>query len=716
MLRRFLLKGRVTGLVAGILLAMVPDRAMASSAPVFDQVNRYLHAQVLSGAATADLHQVPLASIRVMALGAGGMQPIPFQIDERLPDGTFVADRGKVTRDDTPNLLDADDEIVFLVRDAGFRAPKNAWPKGALKSVEIQLSDPLGGTTGYVYLFAFGGTPPRMSERRHISYDSALDRTSSDTVSIGFDRKMPIMLDHGVFKRMNDSGRDKDVIDRLKIRIKAVTSAGVTISRNEEEFTQELTGVRVGPVRVIRSLQLSVSIPPMPTVPISVTFLIYPDYVDVPVNFEIPGLVSMFMKDMVVNVGVDFDGMQNTTFATLERPRGTIVDGQQPEIERYIPMGSEEWFMMQGRGLNTFVVFELDKELKKRRLKKEIHFMDSTDGSNPPESIPGQLPEIGFALSQWGGLEARKYYFEAKLHFLWEAPQQGGSGYYKYLMTPLKTAALPGEDATVLIASEAGDSAGEKLAAQLREKLGTLASTGTVKSMSRPAIGQKQSPNVVILTGMPPLPAVRAEISRNGSYAVLAGEETRHLEDGITSVGLVVGPRALLGLIRQFFTGKVKAGLVISGLSRTELKDYTDGAQRLSIELVQLKPGPDGRIDAGQTADLNVILVPGGESWTSGGGKAFAELLKSAHAGGVPVPVFTNSRELVGLGATVGAEPNIGAGADYLTAMVQRYLRGETMQPESGASQFLKIYLNREGVRSSRLLVPPALIRLAEAM
>ncbi len=715
------MRGSITGrealfpaAVTAVLLAFSPA-ARAADAPVFDYVNRYQEGVILSGQESADLHGTAVGSVRVMALTEKGFQPVPFQIDERLPDGSYASDAGKrPQKDDTPGVLDADDEIVFLARDAGFRAAKESWPSGAAKSAEIEVSDPLTGSTGYVYVFSFPSGGPRLSDRRYVSYDPAQDRITSDTFVVGFDRKKPLILEYGVFRRMNDNGRTEDVIDRLKVRIKAVTSAGVTISRNEDELDQEIVAIRSGPVRVIRSLELSVSLPPMPKVPITADFIFYPDYADIPVDFQIPGLINLFLKDMTVDVGVDFDKMKGVTFATLERPRGTYVDGQQPQAEREIPMGAEEWFMMQGRGLNTFVMFELDKELKKRKLKKEIHFTDSEDGSNPPESITGQLPEIGFQLSQWGGLEARKYHFEAKLHFLWDAPEKGGSGYYKSINNPLKASPGPGETAAVAVAFEQGDAAAEKFAGAIREKIGASALVQPVKSASRPQLQLRKPANVVVLAAPAPAPAIRSGVSRGGSLAVVAGEENKVLDNGVVSLGLSAGPRVLIGLVRQFFTGRLKAAVVTNGLSKAELKEFSDSAQRFSIDLVQAKTGPGGAIED-LPPDVSAVIVWAGREWTAEGGKAFTALLASAKSGTGPLPVFVNSRELAALGAAVGTEPNQEAGADAVAGLVSRMLKGEPAA-QSEQSQFLKIYLNKDAVRSSKLLVPPSLIRIAETM
>ena len=77
--------------------------------------------------------------------------PIPFQIDERNPDGDWVLTQVppelkntglKPERDDDNGLLDGNDELAFMARDAGDRIGKEYYPPGILAADEIMIRDP----------------------------------------------------------------------------------------------------------------------------------------------------------------------------------------------------------------------------------------------------------------------------------------------------------------------------------------------------------------------------------------------------------------------------------------------------------------------------------------------------------------------------------------------------------------------------------------------
>jgi hypothetical protein len=116
-----------------------------------------------------------------------GWEQIPVQIDERKvvdfyqvygydPGGyptTAYADANTYTGADEDPTFDADDELVFMARDAGDRAAAGAAiPSGVLgnSGVEIAVTDPLDGGSGYVYLFQTDGTLAPDAGRSYVSY------------------------------------------------------------------------------------------------------------------------------------------------------------------------------------------------------------------------------------------------------------------------------------------------------------------------------------------------------------------------------------------------------------------------------------------------------------------------------------------------------------------------------------------------------------------
>ena len=65
----------------------------------------------------------PESHLEVLALHDGRLAPIPFQVDEVLPDGRYALPDGpEPLADDSPGILDRDDEIAMMLSDLGDRA------------------------------------------------------------------------------------------------------------------------------------------------------------------------------------------------------------------------------------------------------------------------------------------------------------------------------------------------------------------------------------------------------------------------------------------------------------------------------------------------------------------------------------------------------------------------------------------------------------------
>lgn len=120
----------------------------------------------------------------------GGWQQIPVQVDERdfrdlatiyneAPSGpveSVYTDPGTYTGPDTDPTLDADDEIVFMVEEAGDLSPDFGLPPHVIAGtgVEIAVIDPVDAGVGFVYLFRQDGTLDPGAGRTFGSYDFVL--------------------------------------------------------------------------------------------------------------------------------------------------------------------------------------------------------------------------------------------------------------------------------------------------------------------------------------------------------------------------------------------------------------------------------------------------------------------------------------------------------------------------------------------------------------
>ncbi len=132
-----------------------------------------------------------ITKTRLYKFENGQLVPMPFQIDKRRK--VNLGHNLRVPRDapacefgyfpelnplGSPdpfqsNLLHSEDEIVFMLKDAGSsRASAYDWVTGAVARYEIVLRDERTGAKRYVYAFRWTGTPPAPSATDYVTYQA----------------------------------------------------------------------------------------------------------------------------------------------------------------------------------------------------------------------------------------------------------------------------------------------------------------------------------------------------------------------------------------------------------------------------------------------------------------------------------------------------------------------------------------------------------------
>jgi hypothetical protein len=155
----------LAALVALVLLVALPSRADTVKAKTLLRTEDWV---VLTGKDLPRLEGKHKDKIRLYAQKNGSLQPIPFQVDERTPDGTYCFTEGdpdKIIKDVDDGLIDDNDEVVFMAKDAGDLATESGFPPGQKAVHLIQLIDPKDGGVAWVYAFAFDDPPPRSPKK-----------------------------------------------------------------------------------------------------------------------------------------------------------------------------------------------------------------------------------------------------------------------------------------------------------------------------------------------------------------------------------------------------------------------------------------------------------------------------------------------------------------------------------------------------------------------
>lgn len=193
------------------------------------------------------LYGEALERIHAYAWRDGEFRAIPFQIDERGPEGGYFGE------DELPGQLDDNDQLVVMLEDLGDRASACCWIEAADSlRWELGLEDPLDGGAGWLYLFT--GDLPR-SALDYVGVSSWEPfAVETDRYSHRYEEGNADVLTE--LRILPPLGNGEDFVDRFKIRMKPgfllpwITEADALHQVTKRHFLD-------GPVRVIHGFWVS---------------------------------------------------------------------------------------------------------------------------------------------------------------------------------------------------------------------------------------------------------------------------------------------------------------------------------------------------------------------------------------------------------------------------------------------------------------------------
>lgn len=196
--------------------------------------------------------------------------PLAFQIDEMdnvdNPDDLdyFANHNAK---------LDSVDEIVFLIRDIGDKAPEDSWISDVesrkYPRYEIEIYDStdisydenkqkIRNKVGWVYLYR-SSTITEKSPVSYLTYQEANDRIISTYYEAGYNDKG--VLDHFLITQQG-GGSNTDILDRQKYWVEGIYPPNLGYSLTEDKFVISNVKMIKGPVRMLHQFTCSFELMP----------------------------------------------------------------------------------------------------------------------------------------------------------------------------------------------------------------------------------------------------------------------------------------------------------------------------------------------------------------------------------------------------------------------------------------------------------------------
>lgn len=328
---------------------------------------------IISGASLSDFSALEPHEIVGFKYLSGSWTQIPVQADERalldivtpygplagtgagyLPPGPspsnpkiyFYCDAATHTGADLPGTFDSDDELCFMVKDAGGKFNGTSYPPGVVNNLcyQVMIKDTMLRDTGYVYLFQTNGALQPDAGIHYINYTSNLSGSSGFPANNNMTNAESTTIStvsyawHFMSEWVSDelkiiAGNGVDILDRHKAFF-ANGPAGC--GRHEELFSSgenAYVACKTGPVRVIRSYMGAQSGPLTQR-----THFFYEKRHDIVTNLRVHAIPSIYDAfDYTPNAaGMTYRNNFNTA--------GVSIDGN-PDV---VAAGNPTWEQLSG--------------------------------------------------------------------------------------------------------------------------------------------------------------------------------------------------------------------------------------------------------------------------------------------------------------------------------------------------------------------------------
>lgn len=396
--------------------------APAPRKPFVRPLNRDVEPVLIVGEQLGPFLGRPISSIRLHAIRARGIEPIPLQIDERHPKGEYVfTDGPDKDHDKDRGLFDANDELVFMAFDLGDRLENlDAFPahKGNRPAVirELVIRDPVDGKRGYAYLTAWDGEAPAYSRTDYVTYKAAEDLVEATSFAIGFNKDTPFAIDRASVRLPNGKFSENRV-DILKIRLTSTFFRFYDFNRNQTDFGSKTAAWIDGPVRAILHKGISIRmILGLQSPKIWNDTVFYPYGLEYGFDIWSPFAIGTVASKFEMYSGMDFRDLRGGTFYTngMDKPVTITGNPKNPEIAKVNAIPEENRFAAIGWENSYFLMrINIPPEVP---IKLHAYLVDDPDLIDAPERFPGAVPGMYFRMEDWLKVKQTKFSIVTSVH------------------------------------------------------------------------------------------------------------------------------------------------------------------------------------------------------------------------------------------------------------------------------------------------------------
>lgn len=379
----------VLRLFAAVLCLVFSLGSQASSDDEYQVI--ILDGESLPQALGYEIEQLSLAAVK-----DGVVEPIPYQIDEYNIGGAIYFDGWDVDLAGTADIMDAEDKLLFLVKDAGPKRSNQPYDGEFL--AEIRVNDP-SKRGAYRYAYLVKGSRLR-SDEQYVRYTYEAARVETDFYDLSYDKDNHLIWE--TFNIFSFEG-DQSPFDTMKIRL----NAGVLSSIAEVELTNKNVigkpkGERIGPIRTTTQLELTLWMLEIPLMSASLQLHHYPKSLVYDMRMMTPEFRRSLIVDPSAAVSLDGNNLIGGRVITAAGPpEGAPIDGKMTEAEqKLLDAGftpEQNWLLTKTeKNLDVIAFFDF---LGSSDEPLSVVLTDDAEVVDEPERFKGQLANFGVQIN-----------------------------------------------------------------------------------------------------------------------------------------------------------------------------------------------------------------------------------------------------------------------------------------------------------------------------
>ncbi len=385
-------------------------------------------------------------NLRLFVWKDGEFKQVPFQIDERFEEMlywqwtrrrremVYALSFGDKVKPDPNPYFDANDELAFMAKDLGEKAPEGVLPRGAEVCQEIMVKDSLKENAGFAYLCSFKNPPP-VVDTQYVFLGGENNIFIGQTYKIGYNQHQLFFdqLQLGKFPKFGP-----DVADRFKINYDVYGVYGAIVyTLSNSDINGFLRGIKIGPVRIIKEVVSVTESWPHVQNRLLHHIYYYPYHIEWDMETRAPinwGPLNDYTYSLSLDLSPNVEG---SIFLSEKNPVPVVIDGVLDEEELNMDYGPQLWEAVSTKWGTIYN--HLTLPLKAKELYPDLYYVDMDQKQDEPEDYFGMMGKFGYTIRHLQKTGRRPVVFRL-MYFFSPAPYIKGSekDFIKIYISPLE--------------------------------------------------------------------------------------------------------------------------------------------------------------------------------------------------------------------------------------------------------------------------------------